>query len=87
MPIFEYRCECGKNMDVLVRGGREPTTCTDAGEASDWCSREGKVAKQLSAPHVARSGGGPMYDLSSGSQVDAGSCGHCGQVPGSCASD
>ncbi|MGE0493937.1 MAG: FmdB family zinc ribbon protein [Vulcanimicrobiota bacterium] len=28
MPIYEYRCQaCGKDLEVLVRSGKEPTTC------------------------------------------------------------
>lgn len=87
MPIYEYRCECGKSMDVLVRGGKEPGTCDDALEASGWCSRGGKLARQLSAPNIGKGGGGAMYDLSTGRQVDANAnCGHCGMTPGSCES-
>jgi len=83
MPLYEYKCECGRTMDVLVRGGREPGTCDDAVEASGWCPRGGKLTKMLSAPSIGRAGQA-MYDLSTGKQVDAGQCGHCGQDPGSC---
>lgn len=87
MPVFEYQCECGKRMDVLVRG-TEPVTCEDALEASDWCSRGGKLAKRVSAPYISKSGGGTFYNSHTGAEV-AGSetCGHCGNAPGSCQSD
>lgn len=84
MPMFEYQCECGKRMDVLVRG-TEPATCLDATEASDWCSRGGKLAKMISAPYVA-TGGERFVNSATGQPADA-SCGHCGQTPGSCATD
>ncbi len=89
MPIFEYRCECGRRMDVLVRGGREPCNCEEAGEASDWCMKAGKLTKAVTAAHVgsAARDTGRSYDSGSGKDVSdspGGSCGHCGQVPGSC---
>lgn len=85
MPIYEYRCDCGRQMDVLVRGA-EPTTCSDAMEASGWCSKSGKLHKLLSAPHIAtgaqrgyRSDTGERVEMSGGE-----SCGACGMAPGSC---
>lgn len=88
MPIFEYRCECGKHMDVLVRGGQEPATCDQAGEASNWCMKEGKLTRAVTAAHVggsARDGSGPRaYNSETGAQVQGGGCGRCGQNPGSC---
>lgn len=87
MPVYEYRCECGKTMDVLVRGA-EPATCGDAMEAADWCARGGRLARQLSAPYIGSGGGGSVYNSHTGAEVSgADSCGHCGQAPGSCASD
>lgn len=87
MPIYEYRCECGRRLDVLVRGGGEPTSCTEAGEASDWCSRGGALTKLLSAPNVGRSGA-TGYDLGTGKPVNMdASCGRCGNTPGSCQDD
>lgn len=84
MPIYEYRCECGKKMEVLVRGGAAPTTCNDAMEAADWCQRGGKLNRLVSAPNIT-SGGPAMFDLSTGKPVDStAECGHCGQTPGSC---
>lgn len=85
MPVYEYQCECGKRMDVLVRG-TEPTSCADANEASDWCMRGGALSRQLSAPYVGKGSAGPAYNSSTGAPAEA-SCGHCGEVPGSCASD
>lgn len=87
MPVYEYRCECGKTMDVLVRGGAEPTTCADAMEASDWCGRGGRLARQISAPYVASAAAwGFRSDTGEAVRADT-SCGHCGSVPGSCGSD
>lgn len=89
MPIYEYRCECGKHMDVLVRGGREPTTCDEAGEASNYCMKEGKLTRTVSAAHVGgavRDNSGPAYCSETGAERPAGGCGHCGQNPGSCES-
>jgi len=88
MPVYEYRCECGKRMDVLVRG-KEPATCSDAAEASDWCDRNGSLSRQLSAPWVGKGGGGgSFYNSHTGAEVSASeSCGSCGRAPGSCADD
>jgi len=81
MPIFGYRCECGRTADVLVRNGREPATCDDIAELSGLCKAPGAVARQLSAPYVATS-------ASSGQRsAPDPSCGHCGKIPGSCGSD
>lgn len=87
MPMYEYRCECGKTMDVLVRNGREPGSCLDAESESGWCNRGGALTRMLSAPAIAK-GGKSMYDLSTGQRVDASAeCGHCGSTPGSCMDD
>lgn len=84
MPIYEYRCECGKKMDVLVRGGNVPVTCGDAMEASDWCHRAGKLNRLMSAPHIGAAGPA-MFDLSTGKPVDStAECNHCGSTPGAC---
>ena len=56
MPIYEYRCECGKHMDVLVRGGREPTTCDEAGEASNYCMKEGRLTRAVTAAGLVIAG-------------------------------
>lgn len=83
MPIYEYRCECGKVVEALVRNGREPGTCGDTGQ---FCDTEGKLKKLISAHNVGTAGGSAYRISESGaSEVNAGaSCGSCGQVPGSC---
>ncbi len=87
MPVFEYQCECGKKMDVLVRGN-EPATCDAALEASDWCSRGGKLSKLISAPYLSKSSGATFYNSHTGAESAASTeCGHCGTAPGSCESD
>lgn len=89
MPVFEYRCECGKRMDILVRNGREPATCSDADEASDWCRRGGRLTRQVSAPYVGSAAGSWGFRTDTGEAVRTGgeTCGHCGGIPGSCQSD
>jgi putative FmdB family regulatory protein len=83
MPIYAYRCgSCGRTADVLVRNGREPTSCDDVAELAGCCATPGPLVKLLSAPYVASSSG-------SGGSMDAAPpmCGHCGNAPGSCMSD
>ncbi|MSP55753.1 MAG: zinc ribbon domain-containing protein [Myxococcales bacterium] len=86
MPIFEYRCECGKRMDVLVRGGKEPCNCEEAGEASDWCMKARALTRAVTAAHVASGARdtGRSYNSGTGAEVAPADCGHCGQTPGSC---
>lgn len=84
MPIFEYSCDCGRRLDVLVRSGREPQTCDEAGEASDWCMKEGKLRRMVTAAHVGSGGPDRGYRSDTGAPAETGGCGHCGQVPGSC---
>jgi predicted nucleic acid-binding Zn ribbon protein len=81
MPIYAYRCTCGKIADVLVRGA-EPTCCDDVPELSGTCASPGKLVKLLSAPYVGRASGG-----GASAPADTGSCGHCGMTPGSCGTD
>jgi hypothetical protein len=76
MPVFAYRCDCGRTVDVLVRGGREPATCDDVPELAG-CATAGTLTKQLSAPYVGSSGG-------TGASEAPATCGHCGNAPGSC---
>ncbi len=78
MPIYAYRCACGKTADVLVRG-LEPTSCDDVPELAGRCESPGKLTRLLSAPYVAKSG-----STSTPSASEAPSCGHCGMAPGSC---
>ncbi|MDP2313272.1 MAG: hypothetical protein Q8P41_10230 [Pseudomonadota bacterium] len=82
MPIYAYRCACGKTADVLVRG-LEPQTCDDVPELSGLCAEPGLLSRTVTAPYVGRgaSGGGGGASPSMGE-----SCGHCGNTPGSCES-
>lgn len=87
MPIYAYRCTCGKTTDVLVRG-REPTTCDDVPALMGRCDSPGALTKLLSAPYVGRSGGALAAADRACETVSAGEgCGHCGMTPGSCGMD
>ncbi len=56
MPIYEYRCEaCGKETEVLVRGGKEPTTCEGVVEA---CQSKGKLRRLISRAGIIFKGTG-----------------------------
>jgi len=79
MPIYEYRCECGKTLDVLVRGGREPQSCDESRDRSLDCAGNGRLSRMLSAAAVGRSGGGSKTS-------EPALCGACGSIPGSCES-
>ena len=79
MPIQSYRCACGKQADVLVRSsGRPPATCDEAVEFG-FCSEPGALTRQVSAAYVSSGG--------LGKSAPDPTCGHCGQVPGSCGTD
>ena len=80
MPIYAYRCACGKTADVLVRG-REPQTCDDVPELAGLCAEPGALARMITAPYVGKggAGGGRAPAVEPGA-----TCGHCGNVPGSC---
>jgi predicted nucleic acid-binding Zn ribbon protein len=80
MPIYTYRCACGKTADVLVRGS-EPVTCDDVPELIGVCAEPGVLTKQLSAPYIGRASGGGGSPAPSAGE---GQCGHCGNAPGSC---
>jgi hypothetical protein len=80
MPIYAYRCTCGKEADVLVRNGREPVRSDDAKEFQ--CCENGVLTRLLSAPWVGSSSGGRAEPMAA-----APSCGHCGNAPGSCMAD
>lgn len=82
MPIYAYRCDCGKTADVLVRGGREPTSCDDVPELSGLCESPGQLSRMLTAAYVAKSGA-----TSRPSAEAPADCGHCGMTPGSCGAD
>ena len=83
MPIYEYRCECGKVIEAIQRlSDPELASC------GEYCAKglgNGKVSRMLSAHNIARG-------MMSSSAVDSGpagdpSCGSCGRAPGSCAYD
>lgn len=82
MPIYAYRCACGKTADVLVRG-REPRSCDDVPELSGptgICATPGTLSRMVTAPYVGKGGSG-----GGGATPSAGeSCGHCGNAPNSC---
>lgn len=90
MPIYSYRCACGKTADVLVRG-REPTSCDEVPELHDGCScahdtpHHGKLTKLLTAPYIP-SGARPIAgtDCGPSGPAEPGMCGGCGMTPGSC---
>jgi hypothetical protein len=82
MPIYAYRCACGKTADVLVRG-REPSTCDDVPELSGLCADAGALSRVVTAPYIGKGGGGGSGRATPASGE---SCGHCGSVPGSCES-
>lgn len=82
MPIYTYRCECGKQADVLVRGGREPQTCEDVPELIGHCETTGALTRALTAPYV---GSGRSSRGSAEREMPAG-CAHCPNAPGSCES-
>ncbi|MES2640568.1 MAG: hypothetical protein V4850_13830 [Myxococcota bacterium] len=83
MPIYAYRCACGKTADVLVRG-LEPQSCDDVPElsgATGICASPGTLSRMVTAPYVGKGGstGGGGASPSAGE-----SCGHCGNAPNSC---
>ena len=89
MPLYAYRCDCGDVIEHLVRSGREPQSGADIGHV---CDSTGQLHKLLSAPTIGRSGAHPtppMYAAPSAAPSAAGdaSCGSCGRIPGSCATD
>lgn len=77
MPLYEYACECGTHIEVLVRGGREPSHGSDAGHL---CDSEGKLTRVVTAAAVGGAGGGASASADP-------TCGSCGRVPGSCQYD
>jgi predicted nucleic acid-binding Zn ribbon protein len=77
MPLYEYACECGTHLEVLVRGGREPSVASDAGHV---CDSGGRLIRVVTAAAVGGSGG------NSKASADP-MCGSCGRVPGSCQYD
>jgi len=78
MPIYAYRCACGKTADVLVRG-REPSSCDDVPELSGLCAEAGALSRVVTAPYIGKGGTTSRSTPASGE-----SCGHCGNAPGSC---
>ncbi len=82
MPIYEYRCECGKKLEALVRSGREPSTCDEAMDRYQSCEGQGKLVRLLSTISIGRSGG----SSGGGGAYEGGeaTCGSCGMAPGSC---
>ncbi len=81
MPMYEYRCDCGKTFDVLVRRGREPLTCDETADRSLSCAGTGRLSRLLSAVNV-----GNAANQGSGDPAPGGGCGACG-APESCQSD
>lgn len=79
MPMYEYRCDCGKTFEVLVRGGREPLTCDETSDRSLACAGEGRLSRMLSVINV----GGPA----TGRDPAPAGCGACGREQGSCQYD
>lgn len=83
MPIYEYRCECGKVIEAIQRlSDPELASC---GEYCVGGDGGGRVTRLLSAHNVSR---GLMSSsaISSGPAADP-TCGSCGRAPGSCAFD
>lgn len=80
MPMYTYRCSCGKSADVLVRG-REPTSCDEVRELAGACDGTGTLSRQLSAPYVARGGATSRPSTEAPSPCD-----HCSN-PGACGID
>lgn len=76
MPVYEYRCECGKTIEALVRSGREPLTCDEAMDRYQTCEAGGRLTRVLSTISIGKGG-----DSGGG---EAPMCGACGQAPGSC---
>ena len=84
MPLYAYQCDCGAVIEALVRAGAEPRAAADIGHA---CDSAGGLKKLLSAPKIGRSGAHPNPPMYSAPGGDAPSCGSCGRIPGSCATD
>ena len=78
MPMYEYRCECGKAFEVLVRGGREPMTCDETSDRALSCAGTGRLSRMLSVINVGGAAAG---------RDPAPECGACGRAPGSCQYD
>ncbi len=77
MPIFAYKCSCGKTADVLVRG-REPADCDDVPELAGRCATPGTLSRVVTAAYLGRGG-----TTSRSSPEQPADCGHCG-APDSC---
>jgi hypothetical protein len=77
MPIHTYRCACGRSADVLVRSGREPSTCDDVPGEFGFCAAPQSLTRQLAAPYVGRA-------VPGAAARETETCGHCGSTPGSC---
>lgn len=59
MPIYEYRCQsCAKELEVLVRNGKEPEECPEC---------QGKLARKMSRAGVIFKGSGFYVTDSRGS--------------------
>ncbi len=60
MPIYEYRCQsCDKILEVLVRGGKEPTLCGDRCLNLDHPeAKSGELVKKVSKAGVIFKGSG-----------------------------
>ena len=60
MPIYEYRClACGKDLEVLVRSGKEPTTCEGRCLALDHeQANHGELKRKISRAGIIFKGSG-----------------------------
>lgn len=60
MPIYEYRCQaCGKDLEVLVRSGKEPTTCAGRCLSLDHEeANQGELKRKISRAGIIFKGSG-----------------------------
>jgi hypothetical protein len=78
MPIHAFRCACGKQADVLLRGGgRDPATCDEIPAFQCWGGADGQpgaLTRMVSAAHVgsAAAAGARPREV-----VEGGGCEHC----------
>lgn len=68
MPIYEYRCECGKVFEVFrpVNERDDPAECPDAWHYKDRVPGHDKVARVVSKTSFQLAGGGWFKDGYSG---------------------
>lgn len=77
MPIFEYKCKCGKIFEILHLPGKETgrVSCPECGGT--------EVSRMISKPFLPSSVGAPA-DLSSNNSCCGGKPESEGCTPGSC---